>query len=56
MDQGDMIDDTIKHVTHKLHQAILTTDIGTTNSGRTPNAGNTKTMNTPNVDYISTQT
>ena len=26
--QGDVIDETIKHVTHKLNQTILTPDIG----------------------------
>ena len=42
IDQGDMIDETIKHVTHKLNQTMLTSDIGITNSETTPSAGNTK--------------
>ena len=55
-DQGDVIDETIKCVTHKLNQTILTPDIGIINSEMTPHAGNTKTMNTPNVDDIRTKT
>ena len=51
-DQGDMIDETIKHVTHKLNQTILTSDIGITTSEMTPSTGNTKTIHTPNVDDI----
>ena len=54
--QGDMVDETIKDVTHKLHQTSLTSDMGTTNSVRTPSACSTKTINTPNVDDIRTQT
>ena len=49
-----MIDETINHVTHKLHQTILTSNIGTNNSERTTSAGNTTPINTPNVIDIWT--
>ena len=38
----------------KLHQTILTSDIGTNNPERTTSAGNTKSINTPNVIDIWT--
>ena len=44
-----MIDETTKHVTHQLHQTILTSDIGMKNSERTTSAVNTKSINTSNV-------
>ena len=50
-----MIHETIKYVTHKLNQTILTPDIGITNSEMKPRAGNTKTMNTPNIHDIRTK-
>ena len=49
-----MIDETIKHVTHKLHQTILTSDIGTNNSERTTSTGNSKSINTPEILDIQT--
>ena len=52
-DQDDMIDKTIKHVTDKLHETILRSDIGNNNSERT-SAGNTTSINTPNVIDIWT--
>ena len=55
-DQDDMIHETIKHVSHKLNQTILTSDIGITNSEMTPSAGNTKTIHAPNIDDIRTNT
>ena len=53
-DQGDLIEETIKHMAHKLHQTILTSDISTNNSERTTSVGNTKIINTPNVIDIQT--
>ena len=44
-----MINATKKHVTHKLHEPILTSDIGTNNSERKTSAGNTNSINTPNT-------
>ena len=46
----------IKHITHTLNQTILTSVIGITKSEKTPSTGNTKTINTPNVDDIRTNT
>ena len=43
--QGEMIDETIKHGTHKLHQTILTLGICTTNPKRTAGTGNTESIN-----------
>ena len=42
MDQGDMIGETIKQVTHNLYQTILTPDIGIINSECAPNTGTSK--------------
>ena len=53
-DQGDMIDKTIKDVTHKLHQTILTSDIGTSNPERTASASTSKSINMPSVTDIWT--
>ena len=53
-DQGDMIDEIIKHVTHKLHQTILTSDIGTINPERTTGTANTKSISTLNITDIWT--
>ena len=42
MDQGDMIDETIKQVTYKLYQTILTPDVGTVNPECAPNTATSK--------------
>ena len=55
-DQGKMLDKTIKHVTHKLNQRILTSDIGTTNPERTASAGTSKPIKMPIVTDIWTPT
>ena len=49
-----MIDETIKHVTHKLHQTILTSDIGTINPERTASTGTSKSITMPSVTDIWT--
>ena len=41
-DQGDMINKTIKQVTHKLYQIILAPDVGTSNPPYAPNTGTSK--------------
>ena len=48
-DQGDMLDKTIKQVTHKLHETILTLDIGTFYPDRVRSAHPNKPMTTPSV-------
>ena len=54
-DQGDMIDETIKYVMHKLNKTILTPDTSITNSEMTPRTGNIKNKK-PNVDDIGANT
>ena len=48
-DQGDMIEEFIKQVTHKLYQTILTPDVGTSNSACATNSGTSKASITTRV-------
>ena len=49
MDQGDMIDETIKQVMHKLHQTIVTSDRDTFDPDRGTSALLNKPMTTPSI-------
>ena len=49
-----MIDETIKHVTHKLHQTILTSDTVPSIQQDTTSAGTSKSINTPSITDIWT--
>ena len=54
-DKDDIIDEIIKHGTHKLHQTILTSDTGTINPERTGSAGTSKSIIMPSINDIGLQ-